>query len=40
MKNLDIFNCDALDYMSFAEWVDLCRRIIESYNTVKSDSKD
>ena len=29
-----VFN-EALDYMSFEEWIDLCGRIINAYNTVK-----
>lgn len=30
-----IFN-EALDYMSFDEWLDLCTRIYECYNKKKS----
>ena len=35
-----IFN-EALDYMSFEEWLDLCTRIYECYNKKKSrESKE
>lgn len=34
-----IFN-EALDYMSFDEWLDLCTRIYECYNKIKKPNEE